>query len=179
MTVDAGGRSRFERFLKPHMPRLYRFALRLTTNRVDADDLFQDVLVRVYPRLDDLAGLRDPAPWLARVMYNYFIDNRRRFARERRYAIDANRLADESIESLANTGRLHDTVWVEKMTTLEQALDMLSEDHRLALLLHDAEGYTLAEIAGITGCAVGTAKSRLHRARRRLREILPDDGTFS
>lgn len=172
-------RTRFERFLAPHTPRLYRFACRLTTTRVDGDDLFQDVLVRLYPRLDDIADLRDPSPWLARVMYNHFLDNRRRFARAQAFTVDESRLRDESIESLADTGRLHDTVWVEKMTTLEQALDMLSEEHRLALLLHDAEGYTLAEIATITGSPVGTVKSRLHRARQRLREILADDGTFS
>jgi len=177
-THDATRRSLFERLLEPHMPRLYRFACRLTTNKVDAEDLFQDVLVRVYARLGDLAGLRDPAPWLARVMYNYFIDNRRRFARERLYNVEAARLNAESIESLVNTGSLHDAVWAEKMTMLQQALDMLSEPHRVVLLLHDAEGYKLAEIAAITGDPLGTIKSRLHRARARLRDILPDDGTF-
>ena len=55
----------------------------------------------------------------------------------------------------------------------------LSDEHRIVVLLHDTEGYKLAEIEAITGVPVGTIKSRLHRARARLREMLVADGTIS
>ena len=58
------------------------------------------------------------------------------------------------------------------------ALGQLSDDHRIVVLLHDTEGYKLAEIEAMTGVPVGTVKSRLHRARARLREILTKDGTL-
>ena len=62
---------------------------------------------------------------------------------------------------------------------LDAALQKLSEDHRIVVLLHDTEGYKLEEIQDLTGVPVGTIKSRLHRARARLRQILEEDGTFS
>ena len=67
----------------------------------------------------------------------------------------------------------------EKLRALDRALSKLSEDHRIVVLLHDTEGYKLNEIQKLTGIPVGTVKSRLHRARARLREILTQDGTLS
>ena len=58
------------------------------------------------------------------------------------------------------------------------ALARLSEEHRVVVLLHDTEGYKLEEIQDLIGTPIGTIKSRLHRARARLREILEEDGTF-
>jgi RNA polymerase sigma-70 factor (ECF subfamily) len=60
---------------------------------------------------------------------------------------------------------------------LDRALARLSDDHRLVVLLHDTEGYQLNEIQELTGTPIGTLKSRLHRARARLRELLEKDGT--
>ena len=62
---------------------------------------------------------------------------------------------------------------------LDAALSKLSDEHRLVVLLHDTEGYKLHEIQELTGTPIGTLKSRLHRARARLREILDADGTKS
>ncbi len=68
---------------------------------------------------------------------------------------------------------------LERFMRLDAALGQLSEEHRVVVLLHDTEGYKLKEIQDITGIPVGTIKSRLHRARARLREILSTDGTLS
>ena len=177
--VDDNQGAGFEALLKPHLERLYRFAFRLTGAKPEAEDLFQDVLVKVYARLDDLVTIRDAGAWLCRVMYNHFIDNRRRFARARLFTVDEGQLAGEiGIDDLpgeqgtgTNPERLHNIM------QLDQALEKLSDEHRLAVLLHDVEGYKLEEIHEITGDPVGTIKSRLHRARARLREILATDGT--
>ena len=67
---------------------------------------------------------------------------------------------------------------LDNIMRLERALGQLSEEHRLVVLLHDSEGYKLKEIQDLTGDPVGTVKSRLHRARARLRELLTEDGTF-
>ena len=61
---------------------------------------------------------------------------------------------------------------------LERALAALSDGHRTVVLLHDVEGYKLSEIQDLTGEPLGTLKSRLHRARARLRDLLAADGTF-
>ena len=164
----------FEQLLQPHMSRLFRFAYRLTHSRPEAEDLFQDVLTKLYSRLEELSALRDPAPGLNRVLYNHFIDNQRRYARRRLVDVDEGQLAGQSIESLPDPAGDADP---GRLDALEKALGQLSDKHRTVVLLHDAEGYKLEEIQGFTGMPLGTVKSRLHRARARLREILDADGT--
>jgi RNA polymerase sigma-70 factor (ECF subfamily) len=169
----------FERLLQPHMRPLYRLAYRLTQGKHAADDLFQDVLTKVFGRLDDLVEIREPGPWLNRVLYNHFIDNQRRYARERLVTVEEGHLPGQSIEELAgDSNPSHDVERLHNIMRLKKALEMLSDEHRTVILLHDSEGYKLREIQELTGDPVGTIKSRLHRARARLREILSQDGTF-
>jgi len=73
----------FEKLVRPHFDRLYRLAFRLTGRRAEAEDLFQDLLIKAFGKLDDLVAIDEPGSWLSRVMYNLFIDERRRFARSR------------------------------------------------------------------------------------------------
>lgn len=169
----------FEALLKPHLDRLYRLSFRLAGTKPEAEDLFQDVLVKVYPRMDDLIDIDAPGPWLCRIMYNHFIDNRRRFARQRLVAVEEGQLPPgQGIEELP--GELDPAMDADRrdnIMRLDAALQKLSDDHRVVVLLHDTEGYKLHEIEELTGTPVGTLKSRLHRARARLREILDADGT--
>lgn len=178
---DRNQQASFEALLKPHLDRLYRLSFRLAGSKPEAEDLFQDVLVKVYPRIDELIGIEEPGPWLCRVMYNHFIDNRRRFARQRLVAVSEGELPPgRGIEELP--GKLDpamDAARRDNIMRLDGALEKLSDEHRLVVLLHDVEGYKLKEIEELTGTPVGTLKSRLHRARARLREILDADGTES
>jgi RNA polymerase sigma-70 factor (ECF subfamily) len=169
----------FEQLLRPHMDRLYRLAFRLAGNKAEAEDLFQDVLTKFYVRLDDLAEIDEPGPWLSRVMYNHFIDNRRRYSRQRLVIVEESRLPGDSIESLPGGSNPElDAENADNIMRLEAALAQLSDDHRRLVLLHDTEGYKLSEIQDLTGDPIGTIKSRLHRARAHLRELLANDGTF-
>ena len=93
----------FERLLKPHMERLYRFAVVLTRSTPNAEDLFQDVLTKVFGRLDELAALRDPAPWLRRVLYNQFVDHQRRYARRRLHSVSEVELGEGAMEALPDS----------------------------------------------------------------------------
>ena len=176
--VDQHQQASFDALLKPHMERLYRLSIRLTGNKPEAEDLFQDVLTKIFPRMNELHQLEEPGSWLCRVLYNHFIDNRRRYARQRLIAVSEDHLPGKSLEQLP--GKLDPVADAERLDNimrLDAALSVLSEDHRLVVLLHDSEGYKLTEIQAITGTSVGTLKSRLHRARARLREILSADGT--
>jgi len=117
---------------------------------------------------------------LCRVMYNHFIDDRRRFARARLVSVEESQLPGQSVELLpGDLDPVRDAERLEKIMQLDRALAALSDEHRLVVLLHDTEGYKLEEIHQITGDPVGTIKSRLHRARARLRELLTADGTKS
>ena len=166
--------------MQPHFDRLFRLAWRLTGQKAEAEDLFQDVLTKIFPRLDELIDVEEPGSWLCRVMYNQFIDDRRRYARQRLVAVSESSLPGKSLEELP--GQLDPVVDAERLDNimrLDRALSELSDEHRLVVLLHDSEGYKLSEIQEVTGTPIGTLKSRLHRARARLREILAADGTES
>ena len=170
----------FEKLVRPHFDRLYRLAFRLAGRRAEAEDLFQELLVRAYGKLDDLVAIDEPGSWLSRVMYNLFIDEQRRFARRRMQTVEEGFLPGDGIEGLAGAedpARDHERL--EKIRQLDLALAQLSDEHRIIVLLHDTEGYKLQEIHMLMDIPVGTVKSRLHRARARLREILSADGTFS
>jgi len=170
----------FERLVRPHFDRLYRLAWRLTGAKAEADDLFQELLIKAYGKLDDLVELDEPGSWLCRVMYNLFIDEKRRFARRRMHTVEEGELTGDGLENMPGSDNPEiNNERLERIGRLDDALARLSDEHRVVVLLHDTEGYKLAEIEELTGVPIGTVKSRLHRARARLRQILVADGTIS
>ena len=170
----------FEKLVQPHFDRLWRLAFRLTGRRAEAEDLFQELLIKAFGKLDDLVRIDEPGSWLSRVMYNLFIDEQRRFARMRMHVVEEGFLPGDGLEGLSGSDDpARDNERLEKLQRLDKALAQLSDEHRIIVLLHDTEGYKLTEIQELMGVPVGTVKSRLHRARARLREILEEDGTFS
>lgn len=177
--ADPHAQNAFERIVQPHLDRLYRLAFRLCGDKPRAEDLFQELLIKAYGKLDELVGIEQPGSWLARIMYNLFVDDYRRFQRQRLHVVDEGHVAG-GIDALpgGNDPRAEserDEVWAR----LDAALAELSDEHRIVVLLHDTEGYKLEEIHELIGVPVGTIKSRLHRARARLKEILVRDGTLS
>ncbi len=178
MTTGADA-DEFERLVRPHLDRLYRLAWRLTGAEAEAEDLFQDIMVKACADLESLASVDEPGPWLSRLMYNRFVDGHRRRARRRLVVVDEGRLDSDGIAGFAaDDDPLRESDSEQVAAILENALARLSEEHRIVVLLHDADGYKLTEIQELTGTPVGTLKSRLHRARARLRELLgAPDGT--
>jgi RNA polymerase sigma-70 factor (ECF subfamily) len=171
----------FDAIIRPHLTRLYRLAFRFTGHVADAEDLVQDVLIKVYRRRAELASVASLGPWLGRVLHNQFVDDARRYARRR-----GTLSIDDPAHEAAVGAALYDAAGGPEACGVPQldirrltaALAKLSVEHRTVLLMHDCEGYKLEEIQSITGVALGTVKSRLHRARARLRELLGAHGTF-
>lgn len=171
--------SSFTALVRPHLERLYRLAYRLTQHREDAQDLVQDVLLKVHPQADKMADIDSVAAWLNRVLYNQFVDNRRRYARSRMRVVEHRDYTADPDRAPAEQASTEDLVEGEfTIKRVAAALEQLSDDHRLIINLHDVEGYTLTEIAEITGVSHGTLKSRRHRARERLQKLL-DEGPDS
>lgn len=176
---DQNRSASFEGLIRPHLDRLYRLAYRLTGSRADAEDLFQDVVMKLFGRLEELAVIDEPGSWMSRVMFNHFVDNRRRLVRRRLISVEESQLRQQGIESLPGCDNPErDAERLDDIMRLDRALAQLSEEHRLVVLLHDSEGYKLTEIHAITNDPVGTLKSRLHRARARLRDLLSRHGTI-
>lgn len=182
MSHASGTIADFETLIRPELQRLYRLAYRLAGTVADAEDLVQDVLVKVYERRTELTSIVALRPWLARVLYNQFIDSTRRHPRRhlRSVALNDGSEAGDLCDTLQSNdpGPRQALEREFDIKALSRALQALSLEHRSVLLMHDSEGYKLTEIHTITGIPVGTLKSRLHRARARVRELLAADGTF-
>ena len=169
----------FTVFIRPHMDRMYRLAYRFTGHREDAQDLVQDVLLKLHSQMDRLVEVEAVVTWLGRVMYNQFIDNQRRYKSRRLELVDDPTLSENPDHAPAAEPSTEDLAQGEfTITRVEAAMERLSDDHQLVIKLHDIEGYSITEIAEITGISHGTLKSRRQRARERLQELL-DDGPDS
>lgn len=163
--------AQFEQLLQPHLKQLYRLAYRFTGQRDDAEDLVQDLLLKLYPRLNELQSIDKPGPWLARVLYRQYIDRVRRNQRSPVQSMDDEQAVYEvHASSDAQPGEVAETAIHNRL--LQQALDQLNEEQRSAILMHDVEGYSLQEIEQILDVSQGTLKSRLSRGRNKLRELL-------
>jgi RNA polymerase sigma-70 factor (ECF subfamily) len=167
----------FAELLRPHLPALYRLAFRFTGRQFEAEDLVQELLTRLYARAERLTTVDSLRPWLARALYNLHIDQRRHLARTplghlqppSQDAPDGDALAAQPDRSATPAFSLE----MEHLQQgLAQAVAELSEEQQAVVILHDVEGYELHETASILGIALGTVKSRLHRAHGRLRERL-------
>ena len=158
----------WEEVVEQHSARVYRLAYRLTGNVHDAEDLTQDVFVRVFRSLHTYQPGTFEG-WLHRITTNVFLDKMRR---KQRIRFDA--LSDESAARLPSRGpgpeqRYHDAHFDDDV---QRALDALSPDFRAAVVLCDIEGLSYEEVAATLGIKLGTVRSRIHRGRAQLRAAL-------
>jgi len=161
----------FEALIRPHLKKLYNLAYRFTGQRDDAEDLVQELLLKLFPRLEEMQGIENLGAWLSRVLYRQFIDHVRRQQRsplqytDNETAVYETHASDEAEPSEVVNSELTQSV-------LMKALNKLGEDQRILVTLHDVEGYSLQEINQMLDIPVGTIKSRLSRGREKLREII-------
>jgi RNA polymerase sigma factor (sigma-70 family) len=167
----------FEDLLQPHLQRLYKLAYRFTGQRADAEDLVQDVVVKLYPRLQEMQKIERLGPWLARILYRHFVDRVRSKQRSPLHLVgeDEPAVDDHEDKTLGPAGNVETALLQQR---LQEALNQLNEDQRALVILHDVEGYTLNEIHTMQVISIGTLKSRLNRARSRLRELLKNMEPF-
>lgn len=169
-------KDRFIRLLRPHVEAMYRMAYRWTKNQHNAEDLVQEVLTRLASRLDELEAVDKLRPWLLKVLYREFVDQHRKQSRRLE-------VVESELSSCSGDGDTQQSILeystepgIEQRYSIEQqvelALASLDDDQSDVLLLHDAEGYTDSETAEILAISKGTVKSRLHRARKKIKKIL-------
>jgi RNA polymerase sigma-70 factor (ECF subfamily) len=158
----------WEEVVTEHSARVYRLAYRLTGNRHDAEDLTQEVFVRVFRSLSSYRPGTFEG-WLHRITTNLFLDQARRKARIR---FDA--LAEDADSRMPGRIAAPDTHMLDGQfdDDVEAALAELPPDFRAAVVLCDIEGLTYEEIADVLGVKLGTVRSRIHRGRAMLRTAL-------
>jgi len=151
-----------------HSARVYRLAYRLTGNKHDAEDLTQEVFVRVFRSLSSYTPGTFEG-WLHRITTNLFLDGARRKAKIR---FDA--LAEDADNRLPSRTIAPDAAVLEGIfeDDIESALAALPPDFRAAVVLCDIEGLSYEEIADVLDLKLGTVRSRIHRGRTMLRKAL-------
>jgi len=164
----------FEELVAPHIDGLYRLAYRFSGSRHDAEDLVQELLVKLYPRTKELGKIEKLGPWLSKSLYNLFIDQARRATSSPVASAEGLGIELETI-ACVNAGPNEYMSRQQRFAKLEKALLTLNVDQRTLIAMHDMEGYTLPELTSMLDTPLGTLKSRLHRARACLREQLSEN----
>ncbi len=166
------GEDAFERYVIPEIEVMLRVARSMTRDHAEAEDLVQDTLIRAYRGIGGFDG-RYPRAWLLTILRNTHINRNRRRRPELLRDQDA---IFERLESDVASERAD--VRVEQVIdgAILEALDELSDDFRRVVELVDIDGLSYAEAAEALGVPVGTVMSRLHRARRRIRDRLDRAG---
>ena len=165
LQAQAGDHAAYGELVSRHQGRVRGWLRHLCGDHAEADDLAQEAFVRAWTRL---GGLKDAArfsSWLMRIAYNEFLQSRRRAQKRQRLA---ERLAAEQEVH----GNMAAAAQPEHAVELERVLSILSERERAVALLNYAYGYSHGEVSEMTGLALGTVKSLIHRGNHKVREKL-------
>ena len=163
-----GDPAAFEELVRGEERRLFAVALRYMRSRPDAEDCLQEAMLKIYRSLSLFKQNSSFSTWAYRITVNVCLDELRR----RKNAVQS--LDDMTDAQMPQDDRDRPEDTAEKgelARNVRQAIGELPEDMRTVILLRDVEGYTYEEISQLTGAAEGTVKSRISRARERLRQV--------
>lgn len=169
----------FERIYQLHSSRVYALCLRMVGNPAEAEDLAQEAFLMVLRKIRTFRGESAFSTWLHRITVNIVLMRlRRKTSLETPFEESDNWESDRP--ALHEKFAANDTLLAGSLDrlNLERAIDQLSPFQKLAVLLHDIHGYKHYEIAEMLDWSIGNSKSRLHRARARLRIILRENLRF-
>lgn len=165
-------RDRFEREALPHLDAVLRFAIQVTGNRSRAEDLTQEVFLKAFRAYDSYEPGTHVKAWLLTILRNLQIDHHRKNG-ARPGTVPLDLVPDHELALDPHAPGAGSDMDPERFDQdVVRELSELGDEFRRALLLCDVEGLSYREIAEVMGCAVGTVRSRISRARAVLRERL-------
>ena len=171
---------RDDEFIKealPHEDALYNYALKISGNSDDAQDLVQETYYKAYRHFDKFQAGTNSKAWMFMILKNSFINDYRKSKREP-YKLDYEQIQNfyDNVKSdRAQENNLDKEFYNDLLDDeLTAAIDQLPTEMREVFLLCDLDGNSYEETAELVGCPVGTVRSRLHRARHMLQETLMD-----
>jgi RNA polymerase sigma-70 factor, ECF subfamily len=162
-----GDRAAFEALVQAAQHRIYSVALRMLRNRAEAEDVAQEVFLRVHRSIAEFRGEAKLSTWLYGIVARLCLNRLARADRRTRAAADELAgIADPGIDPMGSV------VSAELARALEAAIGELPEERRIVVVLRDVQGLAYEEIAAALGIELGTVRSRLHRARMELKDKL-------
>jgi RNA polymerase sigma-70 factor (ECF subfamily) len=167
----------FQEEIIPHLDAMYNFALRLTSEPNDAEDLVQDTIVKAYRFFSSYEKGTNAKAWLFRILKNSYINNYRKQSKQPNQ-VDYDEVATfyETIRAgRTDTSDLENRMFRQLIDDdISNALEKLPEDFRTVVLLCDVESFTYEEISNMLDVPIGTIRSRLHRGRNLLKAELQE-----
>lgn len=167
-----GDQAATEELYRLHSRRIYSLCIRMVANQAEAEDLTQEIFLHAFRKISTFRGEAAFSTWLYRLGVNIVLMQLRKKSHPE-VSLDEitwpNGEATRRIEPADKTDQARNLV---DRLALRVALDQLPVGFKRVIVMHDMEGYNHREIAELTGRSVGNSKSQLHKARRRLRELL-------
>lgn len=164
----------FQRQALEYLHALYNLAVYLTRNGPEAEDLVQETYLRAFRFAHRFQPGTNLRAWMFQILRNTFLTFYRHREREPAFLDEGD--LDTERETMFHDAPQKDGAALETETDLGRAIARLAEEFRTILILAEVEGLALEEVAEIMGCPVGTVKSRIFRAKERLRGFLKDYG---
>ena len=177
MTIDpdaqlaaTGDSEAFEKIYRRYHGRVYSLCLLMIRNVTQAEDLAQEVFIQLFRKIHTFRGESSFNTWLHRLTVNHVLMHFRRPIVKAEQTTEDGTLPIQIANGTANPNRM---ALLDRIS-LREAIKQLPSGYRTVFILHDVQGYEHEEIAQMLGCATGTSKSQLHKARLKLRTILCD-----
>lgn len=165
----------FEELIKDYKKTAYNIALRVLKNKEDAEDISQEALIKVYRSIDKFNMQSSFKTWLYRIVVNTCLDFKRKKTIDT-YSIDEPvKTNDSEIQRQIEDNTNNPDILFEKELNSKmvlEAVEMLDDDFKAIIVLRDLQGFSYHEISEILCCNPGTVKSRLNRARKKLKSSL-------
>ena len=173
-----GDLSAYDELVRRYQERIYATVYHMTSNHEDANDLAQEAFIKAFQALKSFKGGSSFYTWVYRIAVNKtinFLKQRKNRAQMSLNDLDINAEHDPDLVALISDKTPRREVnLTELQEKLNEAMQKLSEPHRLVVTLHDIQGLSHEEIADIMGCNIGTVRSRLFYARQQLQAYLSD-----
>jgi len=166
--TSTGDMEKFEEIYHLHHKRVYSICFRMLQNAADAEDLTQQVFIQLFRKLHTFRGESSFTTWLHRLTVNQVLMHFRRRVVKTEKTTEDGSTPVRIVTGTENPGRM---ALIDRIA-LNQAISQLPLGYRIVFILHDVEGFEHDQIGKMLGCAVGTSKSQLHKARQRLRQLL-------
>ena len=175
--AKAGDMIAFETLILEHEKIVYNVAFRMMNNSEDAKDLSQDALIKAFKSIGNFNEQSSFSTWIYRITVNTCIDEIRKRKGKQNFSLDSDLEGEEGSwkQQFADTDDTPEESVLRKedKSEIAQALDTLSPEHKIVIVLREMQGLSYEEIAESTGMTLGTVKSRISRARNQLKiEIL-------
>ncbi len=172
--LKQGDARAFRDLVRRHQDRVYSMTLRMLGDPHEAEDVAQEVFLAVHRNLPRFRGDCRLSTWIFRVARNHCLNRIEYLERRAPAAADVEQAAESDAEGFGSSLERPDRAYLSEETRsgVQRALRSLSPEHRLLVVLRDIEGLSYEEVGRIAELPAGTVKSRLHRARSALAEVL-------